>query len=189
MAPAQSPGTAPPQVPGTPRTPFGAIPEFGRPERSPHGGSPQGGSPHGGSARGSPPQGGSPRGASPDGTRAASARNATARRSPHPKELNLLADVADDAEKMFRVRLAPGGPAYGTAVQVDSTQIKLKVPGTTRLKLQYDEPLSNVAFSFNLRHYTMGTETASMQRPVVRRRIITAAEAAVRPTARQGGAG
>jgi hypothetical protein len=30
---------------------------------------------------------------------------------------------------------------------------KLKAPGTKRLKLKYDEPLSNFAFKFNLRRY------------------------------------
>jgi hypothetical protein len=29
----------------------------------------------------------------------------------------------------------------------------LKVPGTKRLKLKYDEPLSKFAFTFNLRRY------------------------------------
>jgi hypothetical protein len=32
---------------------------------------------------------------------------------------------------------------------------KLKAPGTKRLKLRYDIPLSNCAFKFNLRHYRM----------------------------------
>jgi len=31
---------------------------------------------------------------------------------------------------------------------------KLKLPGNKRLKLRYDEPLSNVAFKINLRRYT-----------------------------------
>ena len=29
----------------------------------------------------------------------------------------------------------------------------LKAPGAKRLKLKYDEPLPNVAFNINLRHY------------------------------------
>jgi hypothetical protein len=33
----------------------------------------------------------------------------------------------------------------------------LKAPGTKRLKLKCDEPLSNFAFNFNLRRYTMLT--------------------------------
>jgi len=32
---------------------------------------------------------------------------------------------------------------------------KLKAPGTKRLKLDYDAPLSSFAFNFNLRRYTM----------------------------------
>jgi hypothetical protein len=31
----------------------------------------------------------------------------------------------------------------------------LKLPGTKRLKLKYDGPVSNFAFRFNLRHYIM----------------------------------
>jgi len=38
-------------------------------------------------------------------------------------------------------------------VQVDPIKATLKAPGTQRLKLQYDEPLSNFAFKFNLRRY------------------------------------
>jgi hypothetical protein len=33
-------------------------------------------------------------------------------------------------------------------------KLTLKAPGTKRLKLDYDEPLSNFAFKFNLRCYT-----------------------------------
>ena len=40
------------------------------------------------------------------------------------------------------------------AVQVDPIQPALKAPGTERLKLIYDGPLSNFAFKFNLRRYT-----------------------------------
>jgi len=38
-------------------------------------------------------------------------------------------------------------------VQVDPIKPMLKPPGTKRLKLKYDELLSNVAFKFNLRRY------------------------------------
>jgi len=31
----------------------------------------------------------------------------------------------------------------------------LKAPGTKRLKVQCDEPVSSFAFKFNLRHYSM----------------------------------
>ena len=41
--------------------------------------------------------------------------------------------------------------AQGRAVQVDPIKPTLKAPGTKRLKLKYDEPLSKIAFEFNLR--------------------------------------
>jgi hypothetical protein len=34
----------------------------------------------------------------------------------------------------------------------------LKAPGTKRLKLKSDEPVSSSGFNFNLRHYTLGRE-------------------------------
>ena len=39
-------------------------------------------------------------------------------------------------------------------MQVDSIKPTLKAPGIKRLKLKYDEPLSNFAFKFNLRRYS-----------------------------------
>jgi len=45
----------------------------------------------------------------------------------------------------------------GNAVQVDPMKPTLKAPGTERLKLKYDEPISNSAFKFNLRRYNPGT--------------------------------
>ena len=38
-------------------------------------------------------------------------------------------------------------------MQVDPIKPTLKPPGTQRLKLKYDEVLSNFAFKFNLRRY------------------------------------
>ena len=38
-------------------------------------------------------------------------------------------------------------------MQVDPFKPTLKAPGTKRLKLTYDEPVSNFAFKFNLRRY------------------------------------
>ena len=46
--------------------------------------------------------------------------------------------------------------ANGEAVKVDPIKPTLKAPGTNPLKLQYDEPLSNFAFKFNLHRYTTG---------------------------------
>jgi hypothetical protein len=44
--------------------------------------------------------------------------------------------------------------AQGGAAQVDPMKLKLKAPGTKRLKLKCDEPLSNFAFDLNLRRYS-----------------------------------
>jgi len=43
-------------------------------------------------------------------------------------------------------------------VQVDPIQPTLKAPGINRLKLKYDEPLSNVALKFNLHRYSVARE-------------------------------
>jgi len=37
----------------------------------------------------------------------------------------------------------------------DPIKPTLQAPGTNDLKLKYDEPVSNVAFKFNLRRYTV----------------------------------
>jgi hypothetical protein len=42
-------------------------------------------------------------------------------------------------------------------VQVDPIKPKLKPPGTKRLKLKSDEPVSSFGFKFNLRRYIMGS--------------------------------
>ena len=56
------------------------------------------------------------------------------------------------------VELSFGGMPWkclpGRAVQVGPMKPTLKAPGTKRLKLKYDVPLSNFAFKFNLRRYT-----------------------------------
>ena len=41
-------------------------------------------------------------------------------------------------------------------MHVDPIKPTLKPPGTERLKLIYYGPLSNLAFKFNLRRYSMG---------------------------------
>ena len=46
-------------------------------------------------------------------------------------------------------------------MQVDPIKPALKAPGTKRLKLQYDTPLSNFAFKFNLRRYSSGKSDKS----------------------------
>jgi hypothetical protein len=45
---------------------------------------------------------------------------------------------------------------HGRAVQVVPIKPTLTAPGTKRLKLECDEPLSNFAFNFKLRRYTTG---------------------------------
>jgi len=45
----------------------------------------------------------------------------------------------------------------GKAVQVDPTKPTLKAPGTKRLNLHYDKPLSTFPFKFNWRHHIWGT--------------------------------
>ena len=60
--------------------------------------------------------------------------------------------------------LHPGGAQRGgghrhrlrRVVQVDPIKPTLKATGSERLKLKYDEPLSNFAFNFNLRPYASG---------------------------------
>jgi hypothetical protein len=46
------------------------------------------------------------------------------------------------------------GGGLGRAVQVAPIKPTLKAPGTKRLKLKCDEPLSNFVFNFNLRRYS-----------------------------------
>jgi len=55
-------------------------------------------------------------------------------------------------------------PGLGRAVQVDPIKPKLKPPGTKRLKLKYDKPLSKSAFKFNLHHYSLVDVTATNTR-------------------------
>ena len=50
---------------------------------------------------------------------------------------------------------AGGGAGLGEAVQVEPMKSKLKPPGTMRLKLRYDGPLSISAFRINLRRYSL----------------------------------
>ena len=46
-------------------------------------------------------------------------------------------------------------------MQVDPIKPMLKAPATMRLKLKYDEPLSNFAFKFNLRRHSVVIETVT----------------------------
>ena len=67
-------------------------------------------------------------------------------------------------------------PQHGRAVQVDPIKPALKAPGTKRLELIYDGPLSNFAFNFNLRRYS--TETFYKNKYI-------GGDAPARPQARQ----
>jgi len=60
----------------------------------------------------------------------------------------LIAD-ADDA----------AAAAIGRAVKVDPIKPQIKAPGTERVQLQKSEPLSIVAFRFNMRRYTSESAT------------------------------
>jgi hypothetical protein len=53
----------------------------------------------------------------------------------------------------------PYRPCNGKAVQIEPIRPTLTGPGIQRLKLQYDEPLSHLAYKFNLRRYTTATPT------------------------------
>jgi len=44
----------------------------------------------------------------------------------------------------------------GRAVQFDPIKPTVKAPGSERLKLKYEELLSNFGFKFKLRHYSPG---------------------------------
>ena len=48
-------------------------------------------------------------------------------------------------------------------MQVVPIKPTLKAPGTKRLKLKYDEALSNFAFKFNLRRYIKGNTNRSVK--------------------------
>ena len=56
----------------------------------------------------------------------------------------------------------------GRLVQVESMNTMLKAPGIKRLPLKYGEPLSNLAFKFNLRRYTLAPAPARPRRVTVR---------------------
>jgi hypothetical protein len=46
------------------------------------------------------------------------------------------------------------GSTLGRAAQVDPIKPTMKAPVTKRLKLKYDEPLSNLALNFTLRRHS-----------------------------------
>jgi hypothetical protein len=56
---------------------------------------------------------------------------------------------------MGRRQRLGAGSRDGRAVQVEPINPMLKVPGTQRLKPSNDEWPSNIAFEFNLRHFSL----------------------------------
>jgi len=82
-------------------------------------------------------------------------------------------------------------------VQVAPIKSTLKAPGTKRLKLKRDEPLSNFAFNFKLRRYTpvddaeTAVARAATQPPRVGGRLVRVnfAPARAKDAARKGNAG
>jgi len=52
-------------------------------------------------------------------------------------------------------------------VQVDPVQPTLKAPGTKRLKLKYDDLVSNFTFKFNLRRYNKGMNVNPLNEAVL----------------------
>jgi hypothetical protein len=77
-----------------------------------------------------------------------------------------LAPLQQEGVRVQRPRpgLLPQRVLRGQAVQVDPIKPELKSPGSTCLKLKYHEPLSKVAFKFNLRRYTVGRQEYSEKR-------------------------
>jgi hypothetical protein len=83
---------------------------------------------------------------------------------------NLRRYTSGNEARMNTPGVAAGNWAWrvgppGTAVQVDSIKPTLKAPGSKRLKLQYDELHSSIAFKFNLRRYNQGCSPVPAPRP------------------------
>ena len=68
---------------------------------------------------------------------------------------HLLAARARSAGQARRALDQGGLQGHGRSVQVDLIKLKLKPPGTKRLKLNCDILLSTSAFKLNLRRYSM----------------------------------
>ena len=60
-----------------------------------------------------------------------------------------------------RRQAAADDGGHGRAGQVYPIKPTLKAPGTERLKLKYEEQLSNFGFKFKFRRYSMATEHPS----------------------------
>jgi len=73
-------------------------------------------------------------------------------------------------------------------VQVAPIKPTLKAPGTKRLKLKCDEPLSNFAFNFKLRRYTMAPPSNVTDTLPGRGPASAPNDAAMSDAARQAGA-
>jgi len=65
---------------------------------------------------------------------------------------------------LARHRQKMGNYYLGRAVQVHPVKPTLKAPGTERLKLKYDKPLSSFAIKSNLRCYTLAASRRPLRR-------------------------
>jgi len=95
----------------------------------------------------------------------------------HLTQKTRVQNAFNDVASTVHLSLAHGGSCrwsprpshHGRAVQVGPMKPTLKAPGTKHLQLKYDVPLSNFAFKFNLRRYTM--ELRIRSRPFVQQSI------------------
>jgi len=69
--------------------------------------------------------------------------------------LRCYSSASEHLHKKMNVPMEKIPAALGRAVQVASIRPTLKAPGTKRLTLKCDESLSNFAFNFNLRRYSL----------------------------------
>jgi hypothetical protein len=66
----------------------------------------------------------------------------------------LMSGLGEEALRSVAHHLHGETFTRGRAVQVHPVKSKLKSSGAQRLKLKCDEPLSDFAFNFNLRHFS-----------------------------------
>ena len=74
-------------------------------------------------------------------------------------------------------------------MQDDPIKPTLKAPGIKLLKLKYDKPLSNVAFTFNLRRYSLDSEFLNALPPDLREELLATNRAIARLNTEGGGGG
>jgi hypothetical protein len=79
-----------------------------------------------------------------------------------------------ERRRHFERRRRPGRPAPGRAAQVEPIKPTLKLPGTKRLKLECDEPISKFALKFNLRRYNPASGSKTPLTDSIRQMTATA---------------